>query len=56
MYDSVFKMLQMIAFMHRLVHWKIYDCMWYNLQLQGEIACRLHQFQYICFQRSENRL
>lgn len=47
-------MLQMIAYIYRLVHWKMYDFMSY-LQLQGEIAYGLHRFQYLCFQRSENR-
>lgn len=48
-------MLQTITYVYRLVHWKMYDFMWCYLQLQGEIAYRLHRFQYICFQRSENR-
>lgn len=48
-------MLQMIAYIYRLVHWKMYDFMWSYLQLQGEIAYGLHRFQYLCFQRSENR-
>lgn len=52
MYDSVFKKLQMIAYMHRLVHWKIYiicgiiyscraqlhaDCINFNIYVSREV-------------------
>lgn len=48
-------MYQIIAYIYKLVHWKKYDFMWCYLQLQGEVAYGLHRFQYLCFQRSENR-
>lgn len=34
---------------------QMYEFLSHHLQLQGKIAPGWHQFQYICFQKSENR-